>query len=622
MAHVASCRNGARQASSIAVGDERNGRGAALLVGLVTAALLAGGCSSSGARGEAPVAALGTLDSEPEFRPLMRRWVLGSADQRQALDDDLAGFARRHPKGQLARMALVLRAWNALERDELDEAPSLAQEGLLGPPGVSHDLATLVVGAAERRQGKHLEALRRLRPLLHKLLDAYATALLNEELVEAAIGARRWDDAVRFMGVWQREAEPGSRRAVAARIEALLGDVPAKELYAALHQKAAKQEVESGMEMARLVAQQLAVKVVAARDATFARLLLEEHGALLGRYGEAVARLAADTTRGRVKARTVGVLLALETAALRRRSADVVAGMTFGLGLPGSQARLVTRPGGKTDAEARLALAELAAEGAAVIVAGIGPARSGAVVRYARDNSLPVVLLTPDAAGTHQAEPVVFLAGVDPADTVGVLSASLRKGGAKVVAGLGSALREGQGEDGRLGIGLEHPCSPLPNAAELRAEQVGALVVYDGAFCNREVWELAEALRVPVGIGLGAPALGKVPGSVRRLAVGVFPVDPERLDPRLSGWIGSRRGVPSWWAALGRDAAVLAWSAVQDLEEAATEDLEVRARRVEATSALATARAPLWTSASRGFGSDRRIPRSVELLRGARRGQP
>ncbi len=593
-----------------------------LLLGVVTAVLLGVGCSSSTAGGDAPVAALGTLESEPEFRPLMGRWVLGSAQQRQALDDDLVGFARRHPEGQLARMAHVLLGWNALERDDLAEARSLVQEGLLGPKGVPHDLATLVVGAAERRQGKHLEALRRLRPLLHKLLDAYATALLNEELVEAAIGARRWDDAVRFMEVWQREAEPGSSRAVSARIEALLSKVPAKELYAALHQKAAKQEVESGMEMARLVAQQLAVKVVAARDVTLARLLLEEHGALLGRYGEAVARLAADTTRGRVKARTVGVLLALQTSALRRRSADVIAGMTFGLGLPGSQARLVTRPAGKTDAEARLALTELAAEGAAVIVAGIGPARSGAVVHFARDNSLPVVLLTPDAAGTHQAEPVVFLAGVDPAETVGLLSASLREGGAKVVAGLGGALREGQAEDGRLGIGLEHPCSPLPDAAALRGEQVGALVVYDGAYCDREVWELAETLKASVGIGLGAPALGRVPGSVRRLAVGVFPVDLERPDPRLSGWLGSRRGVPSWWAALGRDAAVLAWSAVQDLEEAANEDLEVRARRVEATSALATAQAQLWTSASQGFGSDRRISRTVELRRGARRGQP
>jgi len=596
--------------------------GLAVLLALVTVLVVASGCSSSATIGEAPVAALGTLESEPEFRPLMRKWVLGSPDQRQALDAELAAFTRRHPQGQLARVAQVLRAWNALDREALDESRRLAQAGLLGPPGVPNDLATLVVGAADRRQGKHVEALARLRPLLHKLLDGYATELLNEELVEAAIGARRWDEAVRFMEVWQREAEPGSSRAVAARIEQLLAEVPSKELYAALHQRAVDGQLESGMEMARLVAQQLAVKVVAARDTTLARLLLKEHGALLGRYGEAVARLAADTTRGRVRARTVGLLLALETTAQRRRSADVVAGMTFGLGLPGSRARLVSRPGGGTDESVRIAMAELAAEGAAVIVAGLDPARSGEVVRYARQHSLPVVLLTPDAAGSHRGETVVFLAGVDPSQTVGALSEALRDAGAKVVAGLGGPLREGQAEGGGLGVGLERPCNPLPAAAALRAEQVSALVVYDGSYCTREVWRLAEALRVPVGVGLGAPSLGKVPAGTRRLAVGVFPVDPDRPDPRLSEWLGSRRGVPSWWAALGRDAAVLAWSAVQDLEEATSEDLEVRARRVEATSALATAQAPLWTSGARGFGPDRTIPRKVELVRGARRGQP
>ncbi len=568
------------------------------------------------------MAALGTLDSEPEFRPLMRRWVLGSAAQRQALDDDLEAFAKRFPEGHLVRMAQALRAWNALDRSDLDQARSLAQVGLLGPPGVPNDLAMLVVGAADRRAGKHLEALRRLSLLLHKMLDSYATALLNEELVEAAIGARRWRDAVRFMEVWQREAEPGAARAVTARIEALLTAVPAKELYAALHDRGEPGESESGVEMARLVAQQLAVKVVAVRDAPLARLLLAGHGVLLGRYGEAVARLAADTTRGQVKARTVGLLLALGTAALRRRSADVVAGMTFGLGLPGSQARLVTRPGGASAAEVRLALGELAAEGAAVIVAGIDAERSGEAVRYARANSLPVMLLTPDASGTHRAEPVVFLVGEEPVATVGVLSGALREAGAKVVAGLGTPLRAGQAEDGRLGIGLQHPCSPLPAAAELRAELVSALLVYDGAYCNRDIWALAESLRVPVGIGLGASSVGKPAATAQLLSAGVFPVDPDRPDRRLSAWLGSQRGVPSWWTALGRDAAVLAWSAVQDLEEAATEDLEVKARRVEATSALAAARASLWTSETLGFGSDRRIHRTVEVLSGAQRGEP
>ena len=74
----------------------------------------------------------------------------------------------------------------------------------------------------------------------------------------------------------------------------------------------------------------------------------------------------------------------------------------------------------------------------------------------------------------------------------------------------------------------------------------------------------------------------------------------------------TRRPLPSWWMALGRDAAVLAGSAVKNLADAMS-DAEVRARRVEATAALVAAHAELWTSADKSFDAARQLPRAVTI---------
>src|SRR5690606_16259870 len=160
---------------------------------------------------------------------------------------------------------------------------------------------------------------------------------------------------------------------------------------------------------------------------------------LLGRYGEAAARLAVDTTRGRVSPNTVGVLLALGKPALRRRSTDVVAGMTLGLELPGSAARLVTRDAGSDPEQVRRALAELAREGAAVVVAGVDAEHSLEAAGYARDNALPVILLTPDPEGLGKTSPFVFELGQDPSSTSGALVASLRTSGHDRIGAIGEA---------------------------------------------------------------------------------------------------------------------------------------------------------------------------------------
>jgi hypothetical protein len=589
-----------------------------LFVALLVALAACGGPEE---RVETPAPTLGSsAEAEHQMRGIMRRWALGQDLDRQRLDRQLARFVQRFPNDDLVRLALTLRAWNALERGEIDRARALANGAgqpaslspLLGPAGTTRDLATLVIGAADRRAGNSKSAVTRLAPLLHKMVDDYATALLDEELVQAAVGAKSWVPAVRYMEAWLREAVPGSERQVAERIQSMLGVVPSPELLEALRERAAETPGdESAPTVARLVAQELATRAVQSSDIELARVLVARYQALLGVQGDAVARLAVDTRSGRVEAGTVGLLVSLRSPALRRRSAEVMAGMAFGLGIPGSTARLVSRDGGDTVESVRRALGELAAEGAAVVVAGVDPGHSGPAAEYARKAALPVLLLTPQPDADDEPSPFVLLVGEDARRTSGLLAAELGKGAEHV-----AAFGEPTGDDR---ITPSFGCDPAPELAELKAAAIDGIVIRDGASCGPEVLALADDLRARVAVGLGAASLGAVPAGALRLGAGVFPVDVAHADPRLRSWLEAGRGAPGWWHALGRDSAVLAWQGVQHvLEAAGGDERAVRSRRIEATSALAAAEVELWTTAARGFGGSQRIERAVEVRGGGR----
>jgi hypothetical protein len=545
----------------------------------------------------------------------MRRWALGTLEERAKLDDGLRRFVDEYEKDPLARLAEVLLALNAVQAGELERAVALVEGGgeedvrspLHGPPGTTKDLATLVLGAVERREGDFKAALEHLSPLLNKMLDDFATVMLDEELVLAALGARRYPEAILYMEAWRQVADPGTEREIERRLKELLAGVPAQSLMAALDQRAATRRLGSNLEMAQLLAQQLAVIVVGARDTTLARQLLTKYGALLGDYGEAVARLAVVLTKGRVTARTVGLLMALRTTGLRRRSADVVSGMSFGLGLPGSGARLVVREASAEPDQVREALTELASEGAAVIVGGIDPQQSPAVASFAQDNQLPIVLMTPDPSGAGQTSNFVFFVGAAPEDSTGRLVEGLGDG--KVV-GLGPSL--GEGRAAALGIAVERPCIPSP-LGDIESLAITGIVIYDGAACGNAIDAIDAATRARFGLGLGLPGPFERPASALWLEAGVFPVDPSKPDGRLEAWLVAGRPIPTWWTALGRDSAALAWQAVRDLEPTSTELSEVRARRLEATSGLAAAEADLWTTEARGFGGRQSLARTIQL---------
>ncbi len=563
----------------------------------------------------------------------MRRWTLGTPEERQELDGRLVTFTNRFGNDDLVRLALVLRAFNALARGELEPAMDLvrgkrgarAASPLFGPAGTTRDLAMLVAGAVERRSGEPHKALLRLHPMLHKMLDGFATNLLDEELVHAALGAHMWLDAVRFLEVWRQEAEPGSERYVQQRVREVLAKIPQAQLLEALevHTARGHDDEDHGDDdhlikghLAHELAHQLAILAVENRDVALARHLVERHKTLLGSYGEAVARLAVDTTRGKVRARTVGVLLSLRTGAMRRRSVDVASGMSYGLRTQNGDARLVTRDADGEPLDVVRAMSELAGAGAAVIVAGIDPLHSEAAAKYAADHNLPVLLLTPDPTDLGELSSFIFFVGADPSNTTKRLVDVLRGDGAKVIAGYGAPL---DATDASLGVGLVRGCDGSTTAADLKAERVDAVIAYDGSYCSSDLYELSRAIRARVGVGLGTTGMYPTPRGVYALSAGVFPIRQGSGDVRLRKWLAEGRQPPSWWSALARDAAVLAYQAVADLEETAADDeTGVRARRQQAAVALAQARATLWTTEASGFLQSQRMSRTISVVQGGR----
>jgi len=584
----------------------------------VVGALATTGCSSAQVELPAPQPSIGeTVPVEEAARPLIRRWMQAEPAARGEMEKTLSDLARRYPRDSLARLLDALAGWSALERGDLVVAEQRSQSAVLGPPGVTRDLGTLVTGVAARRAGDARRAMRLLWPLLHKMLDPLATALLDEELVRAAVATADWETTLRLVDVLIVEAAPAERERVLARISSLFRDVPVPRLVDHLRTRASSLGSATREERRLLesLAQFLARRAVADKNVPLARTLLQEAGPLLGPTGEDVARLAGDRTRGRVTARTVGVLLALGGPMLERRSADVVTGLSFGMGIGDSGARLVSRDDGGDPLRVERALAELAAEGAAVIVAGIDPRHVAPAATFAEEQGLAVVLLTASGLTSVTRSTRTFVLGEPAARSIGSLAAALRDDGAKVVAGVGAVLGAGLEELVEpAGTGVEFGCDPTPTAAQLAGERVDALVVADGAYCGSEVAALAREQRLPLALGLGSLTNIKRAEGARVLEVGIFPVPAERgaSDLRLVGWLESGRPTPNWWMALGRDAAVLAGKAVRELGDAASDD-EVRARRGDAVAALSAAKAELWTSAASGFAGDRTILRELAI---------
>jgi hypothetical protein len=578
----------------------RQGRqyaGAALGAWLGTAA----GCGGPGKAIERPSAALSSSsEAQAELHGIVADWARATRPARIALEPRLHAFRARFPRDDSARIAGALLAWAEVEQGRLDDAVETANGVRAGGAGTASDLALLVQGAAERRRERAAEALHLLEPLESKLIDGYARAFFNEEIVASALGAGRPRRALDLMEIWLREASAEEHAEVMKRIAALLPTVPTADLREELARSASSPDGE----LRKLVAHRLAAVAVEKRDVPLAQDLLATAGPLLGELGDAVAQLAAGASAARVEERTIGLLLSLRTEEARRRGVEVVAGVAHGLGLPGSAARLVSRDDGGSAAHDEEALAGLGTDGASIVIAGVDPLQAAAAARFAEANRIPVVLLEPPGPSAPRASEFVFVAGEDPDRVDQTLVAALLARGRRPIAVVGS------GAGGTEGLALVKDCAQV-DAVAWKSLGLAGLVLGGSADCAREALVQTAGLRLFYAADLEAGAMALPAGSVVATA-GLFPVDADAVPAVLGLWMTRHPQPPSWWAGVGRDAAVLALAGVERLPKEGTDKPEeVRARRAAAAAGLASAKAELWTTEALGFEGGRVLERAL-----------
>ncbi|MEO7327456.1 MAG: hypothetical protein ABI193_02680 [Minicystis sp.] len=584
------------------------------VLGLVALAL---GPSCSGSSGEepTPTAALaGSIGAQSELQGLLRDFSRGSRDERLKMKTRIFAFRQAYALTPLGRVADALLAWIAMEEGALEQAlREAAFVQTVTGAGTTSDLAKTVQGATLRRMGSPEQALETLTPLVSKLIDGYARALLNEEIVLAAIASKRWQRALSLMGVWLREAGVEEEALVKGKIERALLEIPPEELLKSLS-RARGIEVASFAEeeqaIRKLLARRLATVARERRDADLAQQLLQTSGALLGDQGDAVAQLATGVTKARVEPRTVGLLLTLASDETRRRSAEAADGIAQGLGLPGSVARLVSREdrGGPQGVED--ALATLSADGASILIAGIDDDHAMRAAKFAEEKQIPVILLRPPArAASASPGRFTFVLGEDPGAVETALAAALVARGSSPVAIVSEDPRR-HGDQLAAEIAQLRSCVGV----ETTGRPAGVLGIVLGASCAREVMRASAGPKIRLAASFEATLFGPLAlpkGSVVSTA-GIYPIDAAAPPAAIQGWMTDHAAPPGWWAGLGHDAAVLAWAGVRTLPQQGTEDpREVTTRRAQAAQALGEAEVALWTSEARGFGGGRALPRSI-----------
>jgi hypothetical protein len=568
----------------------------------VFAALGVASCGSAGPAGGVPVVPLSaSVEAQNELHTITSTWAQASREERLRLEPRLIEFHRRFPEDPLGPVIDALLAWIAVERGELDKATSLAKQvhAQVGENGTTADLARMVEGAALRRAGNPSGALAKLRPLEGKLIDAWARAYLNDEAMAAALGAKRYAQAVDLMVASLHEAAPDERTEVQAHLDALLATVPSAELVPILDERRKKTPEPTGDELLiqRLLVERLAEAAQEDRDAALASHLVGTSGPLLGDKADAIADLSVGAGVARVEAPTLGLLLPLRSPEARRRGTQVASGVTHGLGLPGSMARLVSRDDRGRIESVEEALEGLSADGAAVMIAGIDREEATVAARFAAREGIPVVLLHPPAPDVA-ASPFVFVLGEEPEVVRSTLVAAL--------PARGTVLTVGDRGEASMAKETDFDCDHVPQAWRGTA----AVAVYGSCVGEVLMSVAGTGVKCAVGLDVGGTSL---PRGTLALSAGAYPVDPREVtNDALRAWLRTHPDPPSIWAGLGRDAAVLAWTGVQVLPPKGTKDpAEVKARRVAAATALAQAQAELWTSEAKGFGGGRKLPRKL-----------
>jgi hypothetical protein len=631
----------------------------ALTVALAAPVLLAVAPSCGGRGGQRPAATLSSSTAaQVAFAPIRDAWSAQSRSGRAQLREPLERFLTMYPSDGAAPLARTYLVFILLDVGEGARADRfLRQLEQTVPPGATRDLVTIARAKHDRtimrRAGVAFE---HIRPLVGKVVDPASRALLQEEVSLSAIESQRDYEAIAYMDAWLANAGEEERDGVRVKVSEALARLPQSVLEGALRAMRARGTSSGyGREIQRLVSERLAAIAVASGDPDLARWLLDPNAgtALLG--GSALGELA-TSHRGAnsVDARTVGLVLPSASNELRDEAADVMRGVAWALDLPrrdtsdtsaGDRTRLSIRDDGGDPARVAATMEELAGEGAAVILAALEPLSAERAVQWSEAHGVPVIVLS--VPPQEIAKDFAFVVGEPRRTELAALMAALRARGITRAATV-VATEPGVPLVGAPGLELLPPvdCKVDPEhagdarfpVAEWKRGRVRGWLIDGPTECARDVIAEIASAGLPSGGGGGGGGGGGSGGDaavavtldgadtraraarIRVLvaSAGIIPraavKDPER-DADLERFIARRGGAPSWWTALGRDAAALARSAIANLPLDATSDAaEVARRRAAVKAGIASARLHLWTTDAAGMEGGRVLGREVRVI--------
>ncbi len=617
-----------------------------------------------------PVASLpSSPESAAAFEAVREAWRNPDRIAPDALRRMIERFLIDYPTDGLVPVASVSLALVAMGLGDFAHADAeLARtEGL--PPGRAHDLWTTARARELRLRGDAEGALALLGPLVGKNVDPLGRLIFEEELTLAALATGRDYEAISYMDAWLRASAEEDRAHVLARVSEIVEHLNVDVLVGSLGvMRSQRASLGYGIDIERILSDRLVREATASGNAELALMLLDPDAAGIPITGDAGLALGQVATSRRglnvVAGRTIGLLLPT-TSSLRDESADVLRGVTWALGLPAGvrslppsreppdeprgpgveacgapeaapdsseplaseNVHLVTRNDTGDAESTEIGLDELAGEGAAIVIAGLDGASAGRASRWAESHHVPIILLA-------QAERVengsfVFSLGAPRSEVVRALvraAPGLATGSIAPVIDT-SEVEGSPGNLGATGLRLAPPAAcdaPAGQGDEprfpLRQWELGAIhdwLVSGAARCASDLAVELGAAREHGTIALTLEAARLLPHiaglRIVTAQAGVVPAcagdDPRAAELRR---FSEALGPLSWWAALGRDAATLARTAVLELPpDLAGASQAVTERRAQARDRLVAARARLWSTEAAGWGDARTIKRTV-----------
>lgn len=582
------------------------------------------GCGSAASTGPQPEASLaGSAEAQAHFRAVREQWVSSPLDARAGLQPALTAFVQRYPQDAQGRWARIYLAWIALQRGELELSERWLALAEPGPAGAAKDLLLVVQASLDLARGQAEAAYRQLLELQGRLIDADDRLLCLDQLVLAALASGQHRQAVGHMLELAAQAARRHRERVWRMLEPRLARIPPPVLEASLPTLSGARVQSPGVRpaeraaaagwMRRQILELLSRSALSAQDVALAQRLVASASSQQTDETKKSELLLLATQGGvtrTIRGRTLGLALQLDDPTLTQRSIDVATGLASTLELAASERGadpvvLQTRQGeGGTIGEA---LARLAGDGASLILAGLDPEAARLAADFSEARGIPVLLLHEPAARGAALPESAFVLGADATAANEVLYAALERSADSVMA-VGSPKSPcGSEGGGQPGLGaLRH-----------------VAISFEGtASCARDVLMGLAGASHPAVVGFGLDALGLLGtplGGTEAWALGAgrVPLFTGRRDAGLAR-VYSRTGRgPTWYEALGHDAALFARASLGPAAPDVIRDPgAIAAVHRQVRASLREARIEgLWTTNSASFGPDRRLPREFHAVR-------